>query len=119
MKKGESSQRSGMLSTARSITTRIRKPSFGAVDGLKEADQFISIQVPSRTDARTQIQTERCDRLDRLTNIVCIEPSGQKNRNIHLFADPQAEAPIVSPPGAPEFFDRQGRISGVEQNCVD
>ena len=64
------------------------------------------------------VDAEGLDLVDGLADVAGVQAPGQEDWQRGKLDDFAAEAPVVDAAGAAQLLDRQGRISGVEQQGV-
>jgi hypothetical protein len=83
-----------------------------------EFTQLLHVELPACANARTQIETERLDSLDRLSHIRGTKATGQENWNLDFTADSATYIPIVNTTRTSKFLDVKSWVSRVEQQRV-
>ena len=87
--------------------------------GLHERGKFRAVEPIVRAYAAAQIDAVGPDACNRLTNVVCVDAAGKKDRKIAALHDRARERPIVLATGSSKFLDGEIRIAGVEQEHVN
>ena len=86
---------------------------------LEERFEADRIEPVVRPDTRADVNAVRLNFGDRLRHVLRSKPARQVNGHIDAFANPAADAPVVTSPGSAQFGNREALIAGIEQDGID
>lgn len=84
-------------------------------DGSKECTDFDGVKLVVGADAAAQVEAERLNSGDGVSDIGRTETTCEKERLANGVANASTQCPVVSAPGAAKLLDGETRVAGVEQ----
>src|ERR1700693_2310608 len=80
--------------------------------------EFGRVETTLGAQSAADVHSERLHLRYRLSDVPGVQPTSQIDGHLHGVADFPAHRPVVRASGAAQLLDREGRIPGIEKNCV-